>query len=62
MFPKGKQVLHRIFHSNMLLNLNLFTFSLEEPTAKQLSKASRELTTNLKLRKKINSASTAAFS
>lgn len=38
-----------------------FTFSLEEPTAKQLSKASRELTTNLKLRKKINTLSTADF-
>lgn len=35
----------------------LFTFSLEEPTAKQLSKDSRELTTNLKIRKKINGAS-----
>lgn len=30
---------------------NLFTFSFEEPTAKQLSKASRELTTSLNLKK-----------
>lgn len=49
------------FWRKQRIKSSLFTFSLEEPTAKQLSKDSRELTTNLKLRKNINSASTADF-
>lgn len=35
-------------------NFKMYTLSLEEPTAKQLSRTSRELTTNLKSKKSIN--------